>query len=143
MTPTPTPRTDAESFRSCIGDWGYGEFVPASFARDIERELAECKDKLDGSEITHAATLADLRDCKRELADRAESWRMSSVCRAKEAAIARLELELSAERALADRLADALAVYKGDVEHVGHWMPAPAQNKADEALDAWKEARGA
>ena len=40
MTPTPTPRTDAESFRSCIGDWGFGEFVPASFARDLERQLA-------------------------------------------------------------------------------------------------------
>lgn len=36
--------TDAESFRSCIGSWGYGEFVPAFFARTLERQLAEARE---------------------------------------------------------------------------------------------------
>lgn len=36
-------------------------------AERLEREIENSKDKLDGSEITHEATRADLRDCKREL----------------------------------------------------------------------------
>lgn len=40
--------TDAESFRSCIGDWEYGEFVPAFFARTLERQLAEAREELAG-----------------------------------------------------------------------------------------------
>lgn len=47
MNDRPTPMTDAESFRSCIGDWGYGEFVPAVFARTLERQLAEAKEALE------------------------------------------------------------------------------------------------
>lgn len=61
----PTPRTDA------IAHAGHNESVYIArmtyLARQLERELEEWKDKLDGSEITHEATRADLRDCKREL----------------------------------------------------------------------------
>ena len=79
--------------------------------------------KLAADLATHAEIL------ERELVDRAESWRMSSVCRSKEAVIARLELELTAERALADRLAETLDGLD--------WLAADPPR----ALAAWKEAR--
>lgn len=121
ITPTPTPRTDAlwlawAEERLPNGQFRYGPHDLIALARELERELAEALSDLEFRRGLYAL----------------QSERLE-----------RLERELSAERALADSLADALAVYKGDVEHVGHWMPAPAQNKAGEALAAWKEARGA
>ena len=93
MTPKPTPRTDANVAALTKAPDCYCE---AEFARqlerenqtfraaqkacedcdaprvdridELERELEEWKDKLDGSELSHAATRADLQDCKRELA---------------------------------------------------------------------------
>lgn len=58
-----TPRTDEFARAECC-DLQHA----LDFARKLEREIADWKDKLDGSEITHEATRADLRDCKRELA---------------------------------------------------------------------------
>ena len=46
-TPTPTPRTDAEeclhSNEDCAYDNGNMNYVPVTFARTLERELAEAK----------------------------------------------------------------------------------------------------
>ena len=101
-----------------------------------------------------------LEELERELADRAESWRLSSVCRAKEARIERLELDLAAkdshaeeiykasvdlanmlsdkldaETALADRLAEACQWAMPELGR--HTRP----SQLDKALAAWKEAR--
>ena len=87
----------------------------------IERELAESI-KLRGFIEQAAAELEEDKEYNARLCDT-------------------LREELEQERALADRLADALAVYKGDAEHLEHWMPGPAQIKASKALAAWKGAR--
>ena len=47
----------------------------------------------------------------------------------------RLEAELEAERALADRLADALLIT------LSSWITSPDAERAAAALAAWKEAR--
>lgn len=65
-----TPRTDAilallPGGQSCDPQAVADDLRP-EIAR-LEREIEELKDNLDGSEITHEATRADLRDCKREL----------------------------------------------------------------------------
>lgn len=60
MSDRPTPLTDAESFRSCIGDWGYGEFVPAVFARTLERQLAEAKEAMQSITGVEARVCADI-----------------------------------------------------------------------------------
>ena len=49
-----------------------------------------------------------------------------------------LERELAAERALADRLAETLANVQGDYASTG----AIVLSEVDDALTAWKEARG-
>ena len=52
--------------------------------------------------------------------------------------LAKLERELAAERALADRLAETLANVQGDYASTGAIVP----SEVDDALTAWKEARG-
>jgi hypothetical protein len=51
--------------------------------------------------------------------------------------LAKLERELAAERALADRLAATLANVQGDYASTGAIVP----SEVDDAIAAWKEAR--
>ena len=55
---------------------------------------AEIAAAMEGGDYSAEMLLQHLVRRYNELEDRAESWRMSSVCRAKEAEIARLESEL-------------------------------------------------
>jgi len=101
MTPeTPTPRTDAQPWINQYPEYHEGatRWVSANFARQLERELAT-KDAQADEIYKAAVNLANM-----------------------------LSDKLDAERALADRLAEAL-------ENATSW------GYAKPAFDAWKEAR--
>ena len=109
----------------------------------LDRELEQWKDRFDGSELAHAATLADLRDCRSELTE-ARACEMEMFC---DLGQARMELEqarqdakqsdLDAIRALGERndaraelarikaiLADPLAVHLNMMRGEIKWTPA-------------------
>ncbi len=119
------------------------------------QELEEWKDKFDASELTHAATRADLRDATKQLVEAqgdAESWKREAMIAdarlrgekhpddngivSPGEIIPRLQAKLQAERALADRLAHWMSAL--DVEEV---IPADWQQSVQNTLAAWKEAR--
>ena len=62
MSDTPTPRTDAEK-RWAMDVNGSNEVVCADFARQLERELAEARDRIDDLTATGIHSCGD--DCKR------------------------------------------------------------------------------
>lgn len=68
MNDTPTPRTDARVFDA--------DLVSASFARELERELAEIKTE----NTTGAERLRFVLDENAKLREERENWRVSSVC---------------------------------------------------------------
>ena len=146
MRDTPTPRVGEQIVYLLDDTMNEVEAVPAEFARQLERELAELKDKFDGGQMAHAATLADLRDCKEQLAETSRDFRClaelldghdATECRAN---LVKLKADLAAERALADRLAASLDISQ---EHhaEGTKMPYDEAHTAERALEAWKEAR--
>lgn len=110
--------------------------VLSTFARQLERELADWK-------VLQASTQALLEKAERELAEtisvRDSLSRVADKMEESKEYNARLceslSAELAAERALADRLAGAIARWSEIAEI--NFTP----NIADEALAAWKEAR--
>lgn len=174
MRDTPTPRVGEQIVYLLDDTMNEVEAVPAEFARQLERELAELKDKFDGGQMAHAATLADLRDCKEQLAETSRDFRCladlldghdATECRenllvlksdfkrmegfAKTYRLRADEAEdkLAAERALADRLAEAL---NESTEGLEDRMSCEESCQCagrrivkvnKEALSAWKEAR--
>ena len=133
MTTANTPRTDAaETMWNDIGMM----VVLSTFARQLERELADWK-------VLQASTQAMLEQAERDLAE------TISVRDSLSNAADKLEEDkeynarlcdtlrdgLEQERALADRLAGAIARWSEIAEI--NFTP----NIADEALAAWKEAR--
>ena len=142
MSDTPTPRVGEQIVYLLDDTMNEVEAVPAEFARQLERELAGAHERCTELEADladqvkqHGDTIRDYR-CLAELLDGHDA----TECRAN---LVRLKADLSAERALADRLAkgcDALLtgyntsswdspMEKGDVD------------ECEQALAAWKEAR--
>jgi len=124
MTPTDTPRTDAETEYYLAADMsGEVETVPADFARGLERELAEmhrdCMTivahilKRNGKDVTNLSVMDRLAE------------------------LHKAELDLAAERALADRLAETMRQIADGCNDA--WC----RDDATVALAAWKEARRA
>ena len=131
---TPTPRTDAIAHRG-LGSVAYIAEM-TDFARYLERELAELtqslafqtqlnREAIEREGQTHADLAAEreqvaiLRSDEKRLVAFAKTYRMNAEI---------LSDKLASERALADRLADAL-------ENSVSW------DYAKPAFDAWKEAR--
>ena len=126
MTPTPTPRTDeaADRFPQPGQPPGaqWPEIVPADFARQLERENQTFRAAQKACEDCDAPRVDRIAELERELAaERAEHEETVTGARM-------LADAYSAERALADRLAQEL---EGCAE----------LTSAHEALAAWKEAR--
>jgi len=144
MTPTDTPRTDAATTIS--GD------VKSSFARDLERELAEVTAAIHKVHPTRRGSLVDMvedLDSYRETAMNAfrlsekllaaERATVERMTREHEASVKGIEMianMLYAERELADRLALTL----DDVRYYDGLSPT-GKAPVMEALAAWKEAR--
>jgi len=128
MNEPPTPRTDA-AMKFCFGD--DREFVRADFARGLERELAEVSAAIHKVHPTRRGSLVDMvedLDSYRETAMNA--FRLS-------------EKLLSAERALADRLADCLETVLSGYDDAEEIAPINGHeaHSGSAALAAWKEAR--
>jgi len=132
----PTPRTDA------IAHSGHNESIYIArmtyLARELERELAEARKQLADWQVLQATTDHDLADVRKSLAFQIQLNR-ELIEREKQA-----HCELSAERALADRLkkaAQALVdrwetLFWKDVPHTGKFI-----RSLEDALAAWKGAR--
>ena len=108
----------------------------------LERELGSPTDEPDANTTAHARInwwKDRCDDLNEQLA--AKDGHADEIYKAAVDLAAKLEDDLEQERALADRLANALQVYAGDVVHLGHWMPAGAVILSERALAAWKEAR--
>jgi hypothetical protein len=152
MNHQPTPRTDDQSVRYYDDATGTRiEYVASRFARQLEREIAEARVKLEAAQYSgihscHAncqRPICVLRRERDELAACLASEKITRnhiIERAAETERERDEMTLRwertndalfNERALADRLANALKA-------IG-WGDAPAS--CGEAFKAWKEAR--
>ncbi len=122
-----TPRTDAMRLKMAQLGWRPdGEPVAMLMAShdQIERELAQARE--------WSSKLADLGDDLRsELA--AKDAHADEIYKAAVNLAAKLEDDLAAERALADRLAKSIHLAECD----GNYTP----NRQQSALAAWKEAR--
>ena len=131
---TPTPRTDAIAHQG-LGSVAYIAEM-TDFARQLERELAELtqslafqtqlnREVIEREGQTHADLAAEreqvaiLRSDEKRLVAFAKTYRMNAEI---------LSDKLASERALADRLADAL-------QNSVSW------HYAKPAFDAWREAR--
>lgn len=103
-TQTPTPRTDVKQFEAVMGIYPDGSnatesVVNSDFARTLERELAE-KD----------ARIAELESQR-------ENWRMSSVCREKDAQIVALLEALQECKNRAAKIEEAIGNGHEGIQH--------------------------
>jgi hypothetical protein len=114
MSDTPTPRVGEQIVYLLDDTMNEVESVPAEFARQLERELADALEQV-----------AILRSDEKRLAEFTKVYRL----RADEA-----DDKLDAERALADRLA-------GELQWWGDYCGDNAPASIDLTLAAWKEAR--
>lgn len=89
----------------------------------------------------HALLDGEVTRLREELADRAESWRLSSVCRAKEARIHRLELELAEQKAHADEIYKAAVDLAAKLESdlAAERAQLAANHEATKLIGKWLE----
>ena len=131
MTPeTPTPRTDAQPWINRYPEYHEGatRWVTTDFARQLERENQTFRAAQKACEDCDAPRVDRIAELERELA--AKDAHADEIYKAAVNLAAKLEDDLATERALADRLADAL-------ENSVLW------GYAKPAFDAWREARRA
>lgn len=129
MSNQPTPETDAIE----QGMFGSDSKLIADFARRLERERDDLLDRLTALEHSMPIELATLereRDEARDVAKKAKAYK-----RVLKEDNAKLRRELAAERALADRLANALMACERWVN-----QPCDVKTEANKALMEWKKA---
>jgi hypothetical protein len=160
MTPTPTPRTDAQPWINRYPEYHEGatRWVTADFARQLERENQTFRAAQKACEDCDAPRVDRIAELERELT--AKDAHADEIYKASVDLAAKLEADLateraeheetvtgarmladaySAERELADRLAETLANVQGDYASTG----AITTQEVAESLAAWKEARNA
>ena len=147
MNDTPTPRTDAQGY----GD-GRHPYVPVEFARQLERELEQERQDRKQAEADICRALGERNDARAELAAAkeaaaAEFCRLNRDLTRQSEQAERHRVALVAERALADRLAEAL---NESTEGFGDRMSCEESCQCagrrivkvnKEALAAWKASR--
>jgi hypothetical protein len=137
-TDTPTPRTNAAEVDMSSDTLKiHTRFVQADFARQLERELSNAGKPTDAADPNGSAyaRLKWWHDRTDDLHDQlaAKDAHADEIYKAAVDLAKKLEDDLAAERALADRLAGELSACKNTfgIEFGG----------TTEALAAWKEAR--
>mgnify|MGYP006343180651 CR=1 FL=1 len=147
-----TPRVDGAE--SCFGSF---RFVSATFARQLERELAEAKAQLNehrdelvrrGMEMAgyinqlaaiHAPESGvwlwqgDGSDHPESMVNSLPVVMTASTLREKQAEVRLLREQLTAHKAALEKCEKALFATWADLDHLNHWMPTPCRELYMEA----------